>query len=40
MYIPAENVYYETIIKDDAQGEKNLSRYALSKRRTIQLSER
>ena len=32
MYIPAENVYYETIIKDDAPDEKNLSHYALSKR--------
>jgi DNA recombination protein RmuC len=32
MYIPAENVYYETIIKDDASGERNLSHYALSKR--------
>jgi DNA recombination protein RmuC len=32
MYIPAENVYYETIIKDDASGERNLSQYALSKR--------
>jgi DNA recombination protein RmuC len=32
MYIPAENVYYETIIKDDGWGEKNLSHYALSKR--------
>jgi DNA recombination protein RmuC len=32
MYIPAENVYYETIIKDDLAGEKNLSLYALSKR--------
>ena len=32
MYIPAENVYYETIIKDDSEGEKNLSQYALSKR--------
>jgi len=32
MYIPAENVYYETIIKDDASGEKSLSQYALSKR--------
>jgi len=31
MYIPAENVYYETIIKDDASGEKNLSQYALDK---------
>jgi DNA recombination protein RmuC len=32
MYIPAENVYYETIIKDDSAGDKNLSQYALSKR--------
>jgi DNA recombination protein RmuC len=32
MYIPAENVYYETIIKDDSPGEKNLSQYALAKR--------
>ena len=31
MYIPAENVYYETIIKDD-DDEKNLSQYAMSKR--------
>jgi DNA recombination protein RmuC len=32
MYVPAENVYYETIIKDESLGEKNLSQYALSKR--------
>lgn len=32
MYIPAENVYYETIIKDDSEEERNLSQYALSKR--------
>jgi DNA recombination protein RmuC len=32
MYIPAENVYYETIIKDEALGERNLSQYALGKR--------
>jgi DNA recombination protein RmuC len=33
MYIPAENVYYETIIKDDAvDTDKQLSAYALSKR--------
>jgi DNA recombination protein RmuC len=32
MYVPAENVYYETIIKDELSGEKNLSQYALSKR--------
>ncbi len=31
MYIPAENVYYETIIKDDGQGE-SLAEYALKKR--------
>ncbi len=33
MYIPAENVYYETIIKDEAFGdEKQLASYAFSKR--------
>ena len=33
MYIPAENVYYETIIKDEELGdEKLLSSYAFSKR--------
>ncbi len=33
MYIPAENVYYETIIKDDAYGgDKSISQYALAKR--------
>lgn len=32
MYIPAENVYYETIIKDEASDERNLSQYAMSKR--------
>ena len=32
MYILAENVYYETIIKDDSEGEKSLIQYALSKR--------
>ncbi|MGH7845389.1 MAG: DNA recombination protein RmuC [Candidatus Binatia bacterium] len=33
MYIPAENVYYETIIKDDALGgEKTISQYALGKK--------
>jgi len=33
MYIPAENVYYETIIKDEQLGdEKSLISYALSKR--------
>lgn len=31
MYIPAENVYYETIIKDDGPGE-SLATYALSKK--------
>jgi DNA recombination protein RmuC len=31
MYIPAENVYYETIIKDDRDGE-SLSEYALKKK--------
>lgn len=33
IYIPAENVYYETIIKDEAFGDdKSLSAYALSKK--------
>jgi DNA recombination protein RmuC len=32
MYIPAENVYYETIIKDEGTDEKNLSQYAMTKR--------
>ena len=35
MYIPAENVYYETIIKDDLLGlsdDKQLSAYAFSRR--------
>jgi DNA recombination protein RmuC len=31
MYVPAENVYYETIIKDGAPEEKTLSHYAMSK---------
>ncbi len=31
MYIPAENVYYETIIKDDAPDDKGLSHYAITK---------
>jgi DNA recombination protein RmuC len=33
LYIPAENVYYETIIKDEGFGdEKSLSAYALTRR--------
>ena len=32
MYIPAENVYYETIIKDESSGEESISDYAISKR--------
>lgn len=32
MYIPAENVYYEMIIKDDAAGDGSISDYALKKR--------
>ncbi|MBI2303903.1 MAG: DNA recombination protein RmuC [Chloroflexi bacterium] len=33
MYIPAENVYYETIIKDNSSGEdKSLAGYALERR--------
>jgi len=33
MYIPAENVYYETIIKDEGNGDqKSLLNYALEKR--------
>jgi DNA recombination protein RmuC len=32
MYIPAENVYYETIIKDDTGDEHQLLGYALQKR--------
>lgn len=33
MYIPAENVYYEIIIKDASQGEeKSISDYAINKR--------
>ena len=31
MYIPAENVYYETIIKEDGAEEKHLSYYAMTK---------
>jgi DNA recombination protein RmuC len=32
MYIPAENVYYETIIKEDAGEDRQLFSYALAKR--------
>jgi DNA recombination protein RmuC len=32
MYIPAENVYYEVIVKDDATGEVDISAYALARR--------
>jgi DNA recombination protein RmuC len=32
MYIPAENVYYETIIKAEEEGEKALYTYATSKK--------
>jgi DNA recombination protein RmuC len=32
MYVPAENVYYETIIKDEGGNDKAISAYALSKR--------
>jgi DNA recombination protein RmuC len=32
MYVPAENVYYETIIKEDAGEERQLFSYALAKR--------
>jgi DNA recombination protein RmuC len=32
MYVPAEAVYYETIIKGEDASEKNLSEYALSRR--------
>ena len=32
MYIPAENVYYETVIKDEADDERNLCQYAMSRR--------
>lgn len=32
MYVPAENVFYETILKDGTPEEKTLSSYAMSKR--------
>jgi DNA recombination protein RmuC len=32
MYVPAENVYYETIIKEDAVEDRKLFSYALEKR--------
>jgi DNA recombination protein RmuC len=32
MYIPAENVYYEAVIKDQSADERNLSQYAMSRR--------
>jgi len=32
MYIPAENVYYETIIRDEAAAEKSLCHYAMEQR--------
>lgn len=33
MYLPAENVYYETIIRDDPQGDdKSISSYALTRK--------
>ncbi len=33
MYIPAENIYYEMVIKDESSGEqKSVSEYALSKK--------
>lgn len=32
MYIPAENVYYETILRDEGQGDDDLSAYAMRKR--------
>src|SRR5947209_3540464 len=32
MYVPAENVYYETIIKEDAGEDRQLFSYALAKR--------
>jgi DNA recombination protein RmuC len=32
MYVPAENVYYEMIVKDDAGEEESIGAYALSRR--------
>jgi len=32
MYVPAENVYYETIIRDDTPDETSISSYALERR--------
>ena len=32
MYIPAENVYYEIVVKDDAAGDVDISAYALSRK--------
>lgn len=32
MYIPAENVYYETIIKDDEETESSISGYAMERK--------
>ncbi|MDH4227602.1 MAG: DNA recombination protein RmuC [Deltaproteobacteria bacterium] len=32
MYVPAENVYYETIIKEEASGEGSIAQYAFGKR--------
>jgi DNA recombination protein RmuC len=32
MYIPAENVYYEVIVRDEEEGEDALLAYALSRR--------
>ena len=32
MYVPAENVYYETIVKDEEADEESIATYALSRR--------